>query len=54
MIEKSYGIGVNVCFLWDVVGKIGIINDVKDVWFVGYIDDVVVFIYVGFDNVNFM
>lgn len=33
-----------------VVGKIGIINEVKDVWFVGFLFDVVVVIYMGYDK----
>lgn len=36
------------------MGKIGMINDEKDVWFMGYMFDFVVGVFVGFDNLKFM
>lgn len=37
-----------------VVGKIGIINEVKDVWFVGFINMMVVGCYIGYDMLMFL
>jgi penicillin-binding protein 1B len=35
---------------WPVAGKTGTTNDFKDAWFVGYTPEILVLVWVGFDN----
>lgn len=50
------GIGVVVCKFGceDLVGKIGLINDYCDVWFVGFNGDLFMVVWVGFDDFSLL
>ncbi len=37
-------------FPWPVAGKTGTTNDERDAWFIGYVPDLVVGVYVGYDK----
>lgn len=50
------GIVCGVFVLWcdDVVGKMGMLNGLKDVWFVGYLLGIVVVVWFGYDMLCLM
>lgn len=51
VVRSGIGVLVNQCLgCNDLVGKIGIISDVVDGWFVGYFGNVVVVLWMGYDQ----
>lgn len=39
---------------WEVVGKMGMMSVVKDVWFIGFIVDYVIGVWMGYDDNMFL
>lgn len=50
VVQCGMGVWINVLKCIDFVGKIGMMNDLYDVWFVGYQYMFVVIVWIGYDN----